>query len=238
MARSSHRGLERYLLDGERIVVAMHQHWAKVAEPVASAVVALVVVAWIDTELPRGAGVFADLVWWAWFAVLGRTLWRLANWRHDWFIATDKRLLLTYGLFTSKVAMMPLAKVTDMSYSRPLIGRVMGFGQFIMESAGQDQALKRVSYVPHPDRTYRAICAELFGVQEAAAEQDVELVEVLDPDVPLHRPIHRQANRGTEPAGDDWSREIPVHAPAREVRETPAADDTGPINLLSHWRRG
>ena len=226
--RPGGRGLERYLLDGERIVVAMHQHWAKVAEPVASVVAALVVVTWLDTELPRGAGLFADLIWWAWFAVLGRTLWRLANWRHDWFIATDKRLLLTYGLFTNKVAMMPLVKVTDMSYSRSLVGRVMGYGQFLMESAGQDQALRRVSYVPHPDRTYRAICAQLFGVEEQRGEEIIEPVEVPDPDVPLHRPIHRAAHR----PGDDYSRGIPVHSPAPRRHPDPG-DDTGPINLLS-----
>ena len=228
MARPGGRGLERYLLDGERIVVAMHQHWAKVAEPVASVLAALVVVTWLDTELPRGAGLFADLIWWAWFAVLGRTLWRLANWRHDWFIATDKRLLLTYGMFTNKVAMMPLAKVTDMSYSRSLVGRVMGYGQFLMESAGQDQALRRVSYVPHPDRTYRAICAELFGVEEPGVEETIETVEMPDPDVPLHRPLHRPVRR----AGDDYSRGIPVHAPAPRRHPDPG-DDTGPINLLS-----
>ena len=227
MTRSgSHRGLERYLLDGERIVVAMHQHWAKVAEPVASTLAALVVVTWIDTELPRGAGLFADLVWWAWFGVLGRALWRLSNWRHDWFIATDKRLLLTYGIFTNKVAMMPLVKVTDMSYSRDLVGRVVGYGQFIMESAGQDQALKRVSYVPHPDRTYRAICAELFGVGEDGVEETVEVVQAPTPDVPLHRPIHRPS--------EDHSREIPVRAPRRDP--SVGNDDTGPINLLHHRR--
>lgn len=227
MARGTHRGLERYLLDGEHIVVAMHQHWAKVAEPVASAVAALVVVAWVDTALPRGAGLLADLAWWAWFAVLGRTLWRLANWKHDWFIATDKRLLLTYGLVTNKVAMMPLLKVTDMSYSRSVIGRVVGYGQFIMESAGQDQALKRVSYVPHPDRTYRAICAELFGVERSGEPQPtVETVEVPDPEVPLHRPIHRPS--------EEWSREIPVHAPRRDPAV--GADDTGPINIWSGRR--
>lgn len=226
--RPGGRGLERYLLDGERIVVAMHQHWAKVAEPVASVLAALVVVTWLDTELPRGAGLFADLIWWAWFAVLGRALWRLANWRHDWFIATDKRLLLTYGLFTNKVAMMPLLKVTDMTYSRSLVGRVMGYGQFVMESAGQHQALKRVSYVPHPNRTYRAICAELFGVEDAEVDELAETVELPDPDVPLHRPIHRPAHR----PGDDYSRGIPVHAPAPRRHADPG-DDTGPINLLS-----
>jgi hypothetical protein len=33
-----------------------------------------------------------------------------------------------------------------------------------MESAGQDQALHKVNWVPQPDHHYRAICAEIFGV--------------------------------------------------------------------------
>ena len=32
-AIARHRVLRRYLLDGERVVTAVHQHWAKVAEP-------------------------------------------------------------------------------------------------------------------------------------------------------------------------------------------------------------
>ena len=35
-----------------------------------------------------------------------------------------------------------------------------------MESAGQDQALHHVNWVPDPDHTYRAICAEIFGVDD------------------------------------------------------------------------
>ncbi len=89
---------------------------------------------------------------------------QVAQWRHDRFIATDKRLLLNYGLFTQKVAMMPLIKVTDMSYQRSVPGRLFGYGRFILESAGQDQALRRVDWVPHPDVTYRIICTEIFGV--------------------------------------------------------------------------
>ena len=34
--------------------------------------------------------------------------------------------------------MMPLAKVTDMSFQRSPIGRILGYGEFILESAGQD----------------------------------------------------------------------------------------------------
>jgi membrane protein YdbS with pleckstrin-like domain len=160
------RVLRRYLLDGERVVTAVHQHWAKVAEPVASAVLGLVLALWLDSVIPPAAGHAADVLWWLWFLVVVRAAWKLLEWRHDWFVATDKRLILTYGLVTQKVAMMPLSKVTDMSYNRSPIGRVAGFGTFVMESAGQDQALHHVNWVPRPDHTYRAICAEIFGVED------------------------------------------------------------------------
>jgi hypothetical protein len=62
--------------------------------------------------------------------------------------------------------MMPLMKVTDMSYERSVPGRLLGYGRFVMESAGQDQALHEVNWVPQPDDHYRAICAEIFGVAD------------------------------------------------------------------------
>jgi membrane protein YdbS with pleckstrin-like domain len=161
-----HRVLRRYLLDGERVVTAVHQHWAKVAEPVASAVLGLVLALWLDSRIPASAGHAADVLWWLWILVVVRAAWKLLEWRHDWFVATDKRLILTYGMVTQKVAMMPLSKVTDMSYNRSLMGRVAGFGTFVMESAGQDQALHHVNWVPEPDHTYRVICAEIFGVDD------------------------------------------------------------------------
>jgi membrane protein YdbS with pleckstrin-like domain len=165
-AIARHRVLRRYLLDGERVVTAVHQHWAKVAEPVASAVLGLVLALWLDSLLPASVGHAADVLWWLWILVVVRGAWRLLEWRHDWFVATDKRLILTYGVFTQKVAMMPLSKVTDMSYNRSPMGRIAGFGTFVMESAGQDQALHHVNWVPEPDHTYRAICAEIFGVDD------------------------------------------------------------------------
>ena len=57
----------------------------------------------------------------------------------------------------------PLIKVTDMSYQRPFVGRLLGYGEFVMESAGQDQALRTVSFVPKPDLLYLDICDLLFG---------------------------------------------------------------------------
>ena len=44
--------------------------------------------------------------------------------------------------------MMPLAKVTDMSFQRTAVGQILGYGEFIVESAGQDQALRNVRFLP------------------------------------------------------------------------------------------
>ena len=158
--------IERYLVDGERIVFAVHQHWGRVAEPVGSALAGLVVAGWLDATVAPELGLLSTLAWWGWFALVLRAIWKVVNWRHDWFIATDKRLLLFHGFLTRRVPMMPLTKVTDMAYERSVPGRILGYGRFVLESAGQDQALHKVSFVPDPDHHYRIICSEIFGVGE------------------------------------------------------------------------
>ena len=164
MARRRDPKLRRFLLDGERVVVDVRQHWFVIAGPVAGTVIALFLVMWVDARVRVDAGAIARVLWFAWFVMLVWMVFQIAQWRHDRFIATDKRLLLDYGLITKKIAMMPFIKVTDMSYHRTVPGRIFGYGEFILESAGQEQALRKVEWVPHPDATYRIICAEIFGL--------------------------------------------------------------------------
>ncbi|WP_462418661.1 PH domain-containing protein [Kytococcus sp. Marseille-QA3725] len=154
--------VDRYLVAGERVVIAVRHHWITVAEPIASAVLGLALVIWVGIVVPDELVALADLLWWVWFVVLGRTLFLLWQWRRTWFVGTDRRLLLTYGVLVRRVAMMPLSKVTDMNYGRSLLGRILGYGTFTMESAGQKQALSEVDHVPDPDRHYRAMVAEIF----------------------------------------------------------------------------
>jgi uncharacterized membrane protein YdbT with pleckstrin-like domain len=89
-------------------------------------------------------------------------VWKVAEWSVDYFVVTSKRMLLTTGLITRKVDMMPLGKVTDMSFQRSLLGRMLGYGEFVLESAGQDQALSRVNYIPYPETLYLEVCQMLF----------------------------------------------------------------------------
>ncbi|WP_265522186.1 PH domain-containing protein [Oerskovia flava] len=159
----SSRILDRYILIDERIVVAARHHWGKLIEPIATVVVSAILLALLAGALAPAMGAGAQMVWWLWVPVLARTGWKLLEWRNEWFVTTNRRMILTYGLITHKVAMMPLGKVTDMNYSRSILGRVLGYGQFILESAGQDQAMRQIDWVKNPDVTYRQICDTLFG---------------------------------------------------------------------------
>ena len=58
--------------------------------------------------------------------------------------------------------MMPMSKVTDMSFRRSFGGRLLGYGELIVESAGQNQALDRVPYIPYPEQLYLLVCGILF----------------------------------------------------------------------------
>jgi hypothetical protein len=83
---------------------------------------------------------------------------------------TDRRLLLLDGFLVHRVAMMPSEKVTDLGYERTPLGQLLGYGTFVLETAGQDQALDRVTWVPRPDARYRLIIAALFHPDAADAE--------------------------------------------------------------------
>ncbi|HET7799004.1 MAG TPA: PH domain-containing protein [Humibacillus xanthopallidus] len=163
-------GLEPILLPGERLVTAVRSHWVSIAEPIVSMFLGLAVAVWVDSNVTRGTQAVGTIVWLGFIFLVLRMLWRLVDWHHSWFVATDKRLLLRYGIITHKVAMMPLIKVTDMSYVRSIPGQFLGYGRFVLESAGQDQALREIKWVPQPDETYRAICAEIFHIAPPAGE--------------------------------------------------------------------
>ncbi len=97
---------------------------------------------------------------------VGWLVFRVVDWAVERLVLTDQRILLLSGVLTRKVGMMPLPKVTDMTYERSVLGRLTGYGTFVMESAGQDQALHRVAYIPAPDVLYLEVADLLFGSHE------------------------------------------------------------------------
>jgi hypothetical protein len=78
-------------------------------------------------------------------------------------VITDKRVMLAEGFIVHKVGMMPLSKVTDLTFERSIGGRLLGYGTLIVESAGQIQALNRIDFMPRPEEVYEALSELVFG---------------------------------------------------------------------------
>jgi Bacterial PH domain len=154
--------LDRYLTPAERIVFRTRLHWVRIIGPWALFFASLLVLGVLDARLPTGQPTVRDVLIVLEGLLLTRALWRTLEWYREWFVGTDQRLMLVLGILTRRVAMIPLGKVTDMSYVRNVPGQILGYGSFVLESAGQDQAFREVEYVPNPGYFYRRISEELF----------------------------------------------------------------------------
>jgi len=163
--------VNKYLLPHEHQVITVRKHPAVLIGPIAIALAGLLIALVLGTTVlmhSHNGIIVLVLVVVALLLYLGFRTW---EWSEDYFVVTSDRMLQASGVFTRKIAMMPLVKVTDMSFKRSTLGRMLGFGQFILESAGQDQALRTIDHVPYPEQLYLEICALIFPAEKIPCPQ-------------------------------------------------------------------
>lgn len=157
----------RYLFPTERYRGEWRRHWVHPAKNVAViaayAVLGVIVtnqrikpqyVGWIVTAIVVAAVLLAAFQGLRWF--------------FDRFIITNKRLMSTEGVLTRRVATIPLLRVTDIRYTQSLIGRVLNYGTFTLESASRRNALRKITDLPHPSELYLRLVEEMY--EPAAVE--------------------------------------------------------------------
>jgi uncharacterized membrane protein YdbT with pleckstrin-like domain len=166
-AASVPASVNRYLLPHERSCITVRKHPAELAGPLILVSGGLLAAG----ELTRRS-VRPKIVWGAYLPVLLYFLQRVAAWQATYFTVTDMRMILVSGFAVRKVAMMPLAKVTDMSFQRSALGRLLGYGEFIVESAGEEQALRTIDFLPYPEQLYLEVCSLVFPDAVAETQQD------------------------------------------------------------------
>ena len=165
------RDPDEYLLDSERRVIRVRRHWAVLAWDVFEAASLLAVAVMLSFLLPPGLVLGQNVLWYLALAVLLRFAYVVIDWWVERIVVTDKRFMMTTGVFTTKVLMMPISKVTDLTYKRTVSGRLFGYGTMVVESAGQIQALNNITYLPKPEQVYDAISELVFGDKKAQAER-------------------------------------------------------------------
>src|SRR5262245_19925798 len=164
--------VSRYLLSSEQRVFAVRRHWMALASTFLLFLAFLIggllfLVALRSHPVGESFSIFFLIFSVLWF------LWFVLDWYFEEIVVTNRRVLLVTGVLNRKVGIMPLIKVTDLTFEQTLWGRVLGYGTFIVESAGQDQALSRIDYMPRPLHRYRQISALLFGTDVDVDPEDV-----------------------------------------------------------------
>jgi uncharacterized membrane protein YdbT with pleckstrin-like domain len=160
--------VDKYLLPHEQQVITVRRHPAVLIGPIAVTVLGLVAAAVLSDTLLAHQNTLLIAAWIIWGVLLLRLILKTVAWAVDYFVVTSHRMILTSGVVTRKVAMMPLVKVTDMTFQRSFLGRFLGYGTFILESAGQDQALSVVDHIPYPEQLYLEVCALIFPSKDRA----------------------------------------------------------------------
>ncbi len=181
----------KYLLPGEGAVVATRRHWAVLLEPAARTLPVLVLGVWVltldpDNRVSATAGLALAV------GALGSFALRAGEWWMRHFIVTRRRVLLTSGIIARTVTLLPLRRITDLTWKETLLGQVLGYGTFRFESAGQQQALSEITYLPRAGVLYRDVSDLLFGGNGADKGDDEGEAE----------PSPRQPRRSPPPSPD------------------------------------
>ena len=71
--------------------------------------------------------------------------------RRDVFVITNMRVFRASGVFSVRIATMPITRILDITVEKPLLGRLLGYGHFTFESAAQAQGLRDIRYIGDPD---------------------------------------------------------------------------------------
>lgn len=147
--RLPEQDVERHLLgdEGEMVVDLVRHHyivfWRAVVEALGG-VLALVLA-------------FVGPISFGWFFVLLflglalHALYLTAREHRDVFVITNMRVFRMSGVFAVRLATMPITRIMDITVEKPLLGRLMGYGHFIFESAAQAQGLRHIRFIGDPD---------------------------------------------------------------------------------------
>ena len=189
------KDVEKYLLPDERWVVATRRHWAVLIEPTAKFLPVFLIGGWLllfdpENRVTSSAG---------FLVLIGALIYyglRVAEWWMRHFIVSTRRVLLTSGVIARSVTLLPLRRITDLTWKETVPGQLLDYGTFRFESAGQQQALSEITFLPGADVLYRRVSGLLFSSDWGGAASSGDDEGNVDPPGPRSDSADR---RDTEP---------------------------------------
>jgi uncharacterized membrane protein YdbT with pleckstrin-like domain len=118
------REIDEYLLPTERRVIRVRMHWAVMAKILVSTGLFLLLMIIVQSYFP-GNALIDNLTFYLALAAVVRFTVSTILWWIERIVITDKRVMLAEGIVTHNVGMMPLSKVTDLTFRRTFGGRLL-----------------------------------------------------------------------------------------------------------------
>jgi uncharacterized membrane protein YdbT with pleckstrin-like domain len=154
----------KLLNEGEHEVFSTRTHVKALFVPVL--VLVVVVIATIFLSM-HTHGVLREVIWAvAAVLVLAFVLWPFLNWLSATYTVTNRRLITRKGVFTRTGHDIPLNRISDVSYERDLLDRMLGCGTLVISDASTKG---RVSLpdVPDVEKLHLKINDQLFRTSKA-----------------------------------------------------------------------
>lgn len=150
------------LAPDERRVITVRRHPAVLTGPLTALFITLVAVGFLTTTtfMQHTGGI--AIIFGLWLAVAAWSAIKVVAWARGYLVVTSERMLYISGILWRRVAAIPLNKVTDLSFRKPLLGSILNFGDIIIETAGQDVSLRRVDHLPYPEQLFLEIAGIIF----------------------------------------------------------------------------
>ena len=90
--------------------------------------------------------------------IIGRLIIYLTRWAfYERRYITNRRVIEAGGLWGSRISTMPFSRVTDINYTRTVVGEIFGYASMRVETAGQEQALGLVRFIDNPTMFYEIL---------------------------------------------------------------------------------
>jgi len=166
------RDVLRHLLldEGEEVVDEVARHWVVYVRPVLELAVAVgVFVTFLLGPLSIGWLLLLVTV-----ALVAHAGWSALSDHLDRFVITNMRVFRVRGVLSRRTATMPLQRILDTTVEEPPLGRLLGYGHFLFESAAQQQGLREIRYVGDPNRRDLTIqrVVQQSGARERVGDRD------------------------------------------------------------------
>jgi uncharacterized membrane protein YdbT with pleckstrin-like domain len=166
-------GQDRSLAVGEESVEVLHQHWKTLVRPVLLAFVIVAVLLVGEVLIPAGRTAGLERLALAVLAIvllMGWLMLPILAWRTTVYEVTTRRMRLRDGILTRHGRDIPLSRITDVSFRKGVLDRLLGCGTLVVESAGEHGELT-LANIPHVEQ----VSARLFQLVEDERLSDSRL---------------------------------------------------------------